>query len=45
MKGGGTVRGNKAKGDAFRDEVADGLKAEGRDVTKEVTKKLRSGPA
>lgn len=43
-KGGGNIRDNKAKGDAYRDRVADSLKASGRDVSKEVYKKTPFGP-
>ncbi|MDP9178985.1 MAG: hypothetical protein M3O61_15005, partial [Gemmatimonadota bacterium] len=39
-----SVQANKKAGDAFRDPVADGLKAEGRDVQKEVVKKTPFGP-
>ena len=41
--GGSTVQENKAKGDAYRDEVADALKAAGKDVKTEVTKKTPFG--
>lgn len=35
---------NKARGDAFRDEIADGLRKEGREVKKEVVKNTPFGP-
>jgi hypothetical protein len=38
-----TVQGNKAVGDAYRNDVADSLKAEGRGVKKEVTKNTPFG--
>lgn len=42
-RGGAQVAKNKKAGDAFRDEIADRMKAEGRDVQKEVTKQTRFG--
>jgi len=41
---GGNVRDNKARGDAYRDQVADALTAAGRSVKKEVPKKTPFGP-
>jgi RHS repeat-associated protein len=40
---GGNILANKAAGDAFRDEIADALKASGRDVEKEVVKQTPFG--
>ena len=42
-KGTPQVLKNKARGDAFRDEIADLMKKEGRDVQTEVTKKTPFG--
>jgi RHS repeat-associated protein len=39
-----SVQANKAAGDAFRDQIAAGLRAEGRQVTTEVVKKTPFGP-
>jgi len=40
---GGNIKDNRAKGDAYRDQVSESLTAAGRSVTKEVTKQTPFG--